>query len=219
MSFPLDLHSAAVSDSHLPCRSHAIPDHAILLKATAQHGRRERACGLTAHVRLLPAITGVPRSCQQMHTNLRCRWPVWNQTPFVMDEEKSGSSTLQKRRCYLVRIFPATMRTFTKDTAMSGQGSGAAWHVCINARHGRGTAYYVWIGLKSPQYQILWTSVQWYRAIAFRLKDVVKTTGYKHFYKFVRTPQKREKLPSKLTVYILQKNGKGLVRVFCHLRT
>jgi len=30
-----------VSDSHLPCRAHAIPDHAILLKATAQHGRRE----------------------------------------------------------------------------------------------------------------------------------------------------------------------------------
>ena len=44
MSFPFDLHSAAVSDSHLPCS-----DHAVLLKATAQHGRRETAvlcCGL-----------------------------------------------------------------------------------------------------------------------------------------------------------------------------
>ena len=41
---------------------------------------------------------GVPRSCYQTHTKLRCRWPVWNQTPFVMGEEKSGSSTLQKRR-------------------------------------------------------------------------------------------------------------------------
>ena len=39
---PFDLHSAAVSDSHLPCRAHAIPDHDILLKATAQHGCRER---------------------------------------------------------------------------------------------------------------------------------------------------------------------------------
>ena len=37
--------------------------------------------------------------CHQNHTNLRCRWPVWNQTTFVMDEEKSGSSTLLKRRC------------------------------------------------------------------------------------------------------------------------
>ena len=33
----------------------------------------------------------------QTHTDLRCRWPVWNQTPFIMDEEKSGSITLQKR--------------------------------------------------------------------------------------------------------------------------
>jgi len=44
-------------DSHLPCRAHAIPDHALLLKATAQHGRRETACGLLARVRLLPATT------------------------------------------------------------------------------------------------------------------------------------------------------------------
>ena len=44
-------------DSHLPCRAHAIPYHAVLLKATAQHDRRERACGLIARVRLLTAIT------------------------------------------------------------------------------------------------------------------------------------------------------------------
>ena len=40
---------------------HAVPmpcsDHAVLLKATAQHGRRETACGLPARVRLLPATT------------------------------------------------------------------------------------------------------------------------------------------------------------------
>ena len=57
MSFPFDLHSVALSDSHLPCRAHAIPEHAILLKATAQHGRRETACGLTARVRLLTATS------------------------------------------------------------------------------------------------------------------------------------------------------------------
>ena len=38
MCLPFDLHSAAVSDSHLPCS-----DHAILLKATAQHGRLSTA--------------------------------------------------------------------------------------------------------------------------------------------------------------------------------
>ena len=44
MSFPFDLHSAAVSDSHLPYHSNA-----ILLKATAQHGHISMAvlcCGL-----------------------------------------------------------------------------------------------------------------------------------------------------------------------------
>jgi len=42
---------------------HAAPmpfsDHAVLLKATAQHGRRETACGLPARIRLLPATTKV----------------------------------------------------------------------------------------------------------------------------------------------------------------
>ena len=47
---------------------------------------------------------------------------------------QSGSSTLQKRRPVLtvglaVRIFPATTRTFTKDTALSEHGRSAAWHV------------------------------------------------------------------------------------------
>ena len=40
---------------------HAMPmlcsDHAVLLKATAQYVCRDTACGLTARVRLLPAIT------------------------------------------------------------------------------------------------------------------------------------------------------------------
>jgi hypothetical protein len=40
---------------------HAVPmpcsGHAVLLKATAQHGRRQAACGLPACVRLLPATT------------------------------------------------------------------------------------------------------------------------------------------------------------------
>ena len=51
-----------------------------------------------------------------------------------MDDEKSGSNTLHKKTIYYnvgltVWIFPATMRTFTKHTALSDQGRGAAWHV------------------------------------------------------------------------------------------
>ena len=49
--FPFYLHSAAVSDSHLSCHAMPIPcsDHAVFLKATAQHGRLSTAvlcCGL-----------------------------------------------------------------------------------------------------------------------------------------------------------------------------
>jgi hypothetical protein len=40
-----------------------------------------------------------------------------------------------------VRIFTATTRTFTMDTALSEQGKDAAWYVWINARHDRGTAW------------------------------------------------------------------------------
>jgi hypothetical protein len=50
-----------------------------------------------------------------------------------------------------VRIFPTATRTFTKDTALSENDRGAAWHVWINAaRHGRGmvAAWNVWISLK-----------------------------------------------------------------------
>ena len=49
MSFPFDLNSAAVSDSHLPCYAMSCSDNAVLLKATGQHDLRETAvlcCGL-----------------------------------------------------------------------------------------------------------------------------------------------------------------------------
>jgi len=63
VSFPFDLHNAAVSDLHLPCRAHAAPmpcsDNALHLKATTQHGRRKTACGLPARIRLLSTTTRI----------------------------------------------------------------------------------------------------------------------------------------------------------------
>jgi hypothetical protein len=57
VSFPFDLHSAAVSDSHLPCRAHAMlrPCRSSQIHGTAR--RRETACGLPSRVRLLPATS------------------------------------------------------------------------------------------------------------------------------------------------------------------
>jgi len=100
--------------------------------------------------------------CYQKHTNLRRRWPVCNQTTFVMDEEKGGSSTL-KKKADLLNCWTSSSdisgyhADFHEGHALSGHGRGAAWHVWVNGtgttreRYGRGmgTACYVWIGLNS----------------------------------------------------------------------
>ena len=97
--------------------------------ATAQHGRGETACGLPARVRLLPA--GVPlRLLTEAYQSSSQR--------SIPTTVKSGSSTLQTKRSVklvglAVRLFPATSRTFTKDTALSEHGRGTAW-----AWHGHG---------------------------------------------------------------------------------
>jgi hypothetical protein len=49
------------------------------------------------------------KGCYQKYTNLRCRWPVYKTVELA------------------VRIFTATTRTFTKNTALSEQGRGVAW--------------------------------------------------------------------------------------------
>jgi hypothetical protein len=61
------------------CHAAPIPcsDHAVLLKATAQHGHRETACGLPARVRFFPVTTrsstkivirSIPISLTTIHT-------------------------------------------------------------------------------------------------------------------------------------------------------
>jgi hypothetical protein len=51
-----------------PCRAHAVPmpcsDHAVLLKATAQDGRRETACGHLPALGFFRLPRGVPRRLQ-----------------------------------------------------------------------------------------------------------------------------------------------------------
>jgi len=131
--------TARPSNSHLPCRAHTIPDHSLLLKATAQQGRRQRACGLLDRIRLLPATTrsslkflsGAYQSQMQVASvkpNTVCHWrgKEWQQHTTKKTMLHCGLA---------VRIFSATMRTVTKDTALSEQG--------------RGAACYVWIGLKT----------------------------------------------------------------------
>jgi hypothetical protein len=113
-----------------PCHATNMPFLKRLLKATAQRGmvaawhvwisigRPEAACGRPARFRLLPATTR--SSTKVVIRNIPTRYIVG----------------------LAVRIFPAPTRTFTKDTALSENGRGAAWHVGIKAgRHGRGRAW------------------------------------------------------------------------------
>jgi hypothetical protein len=106
------------ADSHIACRAHAVPlpcraakrlecvfsyliykvrscmihtCHAVLLKATAQHGRRETACGLPARFRLLPATT-------RSSTKIVIRSIISSSQRSITTTVKSGSSALQKRR-------------------------------------------------------------------------------------------------------------------------
>ena len=122
------LHSAAVSDSHLPCHAHAAPmpccDHAVLLKATAQHGRRETACGLPAGVRLLPATT---RSCTKIVIR---SIPILLTTIHTYDCKEWQQHTTKKTNCWTsVSDISVYHADFHEGTTLSGQGSGAAWHV------------------------------------------------------------------------------------------
>ena len=134
MSFPFDLHSAAVSDSHLPCCAHAIPDHAFLLKATAQLGRRGTPCGCQRSassgyhaefhevvIRRIP-ISDASGQCETKH---RLPWT----------RKKSGSSTLQKRRSVTLLTNSSDISGYHADiheghgTVGAGQGRGMA---CVN---------------------------------------------------------------------------------------
>jgi len=124
-----------------PCliqTSHAMPmlcsDHAVLLKATAQHVRRETAIGRPSRFRLLPATT-------RSSTKVVIKRIVLSDAGGHCESKHSLSWTrkrvvathYKKPICYTVglavRIFPAIMRTLTKGTALSEQGRAAAWHV------------------------------------------------------------------------------------------
>jgi hypothetical protein len=106
----------------MPCS-----DHAVLLKATAQHGRRETACGLPARVRLLPAIT---RSSTKI---------VISSISIILTTihtyDFSGSSTLQKDDLLNCWTSSSDISGYHADlyeghgTVGAGQrsGMGAAW--------------------------------------------------------------------------------------------
>jgi hypothetical protein len=147
VSFPFDLHSAAVSDSHLPCRAHAMLRPC---RSSQGHGTsRLSRDGLWATC-LRSASSGYhaefQESSYQLHTNLRCRWPELNQITFIMDEEQSRSSTLQKRRSVKLRDWqfgyfrlPCELARRTRH----GRSRAGTRHAMCELTNGMGAACYV----------------------------------------------------------------------------
>ena len=131
-----------MSDSHLPCHAHA------MLRPCRSSQGHGRARVPRETVGYLPAFgffrlpRGVPRKL--LSDAYQSQMQVASVKPNNVCHGR-GKYITNKRICYTVglavRIFPATMRTFTKDTALSKHGRGAAWHVRMNVRHGSGTAW------------------------------------------------------------------------------
>jgi hypothetical protein len=136
VSFPFDLHSAPVSDLHLPCHAMPMPHPCHALTIPFFPRPRHSTAVETRPVGYLPAFSffrlphGVPR-------RLLSEAYQSSSQRSIPTAVKSGSSTIQKIRSVklvglAVRIFPVTTRTFTKDMALLEHGRGAAWHVGIN---------------------------------------------------------------------------------------
>jgi len=138
VSSPFDSHSAAVSDSHLPCQVHALLDHAVLLKATAHHGRRETACGLHAGVRLLPVTT---RICTKIGIR---RIPIFITTIHTHDCKEWQQDTTKRRSVKLLdkqfgyfRLPRGISRRVLHCRSMAGAQHGMC-ELTVWERHGNG---------------------------------------------------------------------------------
>jgi hypothetical protein len=131
------------ANSYIKCRSHAVslPCRAakdlycVFLIWFTQCGR-----GWFTHAMPRPYnSTTMPFLKRFIKATAQCgmvmAWHVW----FSIGRPETAWG-----RTTHVRLLPATTRTFTKKNSMGG-----SWHVRINAvRHGRGTAWHVWISLK-----------------------------------------------------------------------
>ena len=145
MSFSFNLHSAAVSDSHLPC--HAMPMSRLCHDLTTPFFSRpwhstaveRRPVGCLPAFGFFRLPRGVPR-------RLLSEAYQSSSQRSIPTTVKSGSSTLQKRRP--VKLLDKQSRYFRLPCGLSRRTrhcrsrAGARHGMCeLTARHGRGTAW------------------------------------------------------------------------------
>jgi hypothetical protein len=107
--FPFDLHSAAVLDSHMPCRAHAMPHQC---RSERNFSRPRYSAGWAWY-----GICELALAVQGRHVGDLPALVVIRSIP------------IRQTVGLVVRVFPATARTFTKDTALSQNGRRTARHV------------------------------------------------------------------------------------------
>ena len=134
VSFPFDLHSPAVSDSHLPCRAHALLRPC---RSSQGHGTgRPLRDGLwvPVRIRLLPVTTRssnkvVIRSIPISDAGGQCETKQrlsWTRKRVVAAHYKKDALL----NCWTSSSdISGYHADFYEDTALSEQGSGAACHV------------------------------------------------------------------------------------------
>jgi hypothetical protein len=117
------------ANSLIPCRSPAMPRPCRSESdlSRPQHRAPWQRHGQGMHVRI---SIGRPETACVPAARVR-----------LLPVTTRSSTKFVTRSRLLVRIFPSTRLTFTKDTALSENGRGAVWCVWINAaeeRHGKG---------------------------------------------------------------------------------
>jgi hypothetical protein len=129
----------------MPCS-----DHAVLLKATAQHVRRETACGRPARVRLLPATTwsstkvvirSIPISDAdgQCETKQALSWT--RKRVLAAHYKKTRSVKLLDMQFGYFRLPCGLSRKTRHCRSRAGARHGMCELMELTARHGKGTAW------------------------------------------------------------------------------
>ena len=110
------IHMCHAMPTPRPCRAPTTPFWKRLLKVTTQHGRgaawaRHGKCEITSAARDCLWATCPVSASSGYHAEfhkvfhqdlkLKCRWPVWNQAMYVMDEEKP-IILVQEHECCII---------------------------------------------------------------------------------------------------------------------
>ena len=127
--FPIWLTQCGVSDSHLRCHAPIMPFFSRPQHSTAVE---RRPVGYLLAFVFFRLPCRVPRVYYQTRTNIRCRWPVWNQTPFACTRKRVVAAHYKKDDLLHCWTSSSDISVYHADfneghgTVGAGQGRGMA---------------------------------------------------------------------------------------------